>query len=45
MEAMALTDKQGRVFDEWVNKKIEAMYVFIDPDYRNLKFTNKKWIK
>lgn len=45
LEAMALTDKQGRVFDEWVNKKIEAMYVFIDPDYRNLKFTNKKWIK
>ena len=45
LEAMALADKQSRVFDEWVDKKIEQMYIHIDPDYRNLDFMNKNWIK
>ena len=45
LEAMALADKQSRVFDEWVNKKIEKMYVYIDPDYRKLDLVNKSWIK
>lgn len=45
LEAMALADKQSRVFDEWVNKKIEKMYVYIDPDYRKLDLANKSWIK
>ena len=45
LEAMALADKQSRVFDEWVNKKIEQMYIYIDPDYRELEFSNKHWIK
>ena len=45
LEAMALADKQSRVFDEWVNKKIEKMYVYIDPDYRKLDLVNKNWIK
>lgn len=45
LEAMALSDKQSRVFDEWVDKKIEQMYIHIDPDYRSLNFSNKKWIK
>ena len=45
LEAMALGDKRSKVFDEWVNKKIDAMYVHIEPEYRNLDFTNKKWIK
>lgn len=45
LEAMALSDKQSRVFDEWVNKKIEAMYIHVEPEYRNLDFMNKNWIK
>lgn len=45
LEAMALSDKQGRVFDEWVDKKIGEMYVFIDPDYRHLDLVNKHWFK
>lgn len=45
LEAMALADKQSRVFDEWVNKKIEAMYIHIEPEYRNLDFMNKNWVK
>ena len=45
LEAMALADKQSRVFDEWLNKKIEAMYVYIAPEYRNLDFSNKNWLK
>ena len=42
---MALADKQSKVFDEWVNKKIDAMYVYVAPEYRNLDFINKKWLK
>ena len=45
LEAMALSDKQSRVFDEWVDKKIEQMYIHIAPEYRNLEFSNKKWLK
>ena len=30
LEAMALADKQSRVFDEWVDKKIEQMYDLLD---------------
>ena len=45
LEAMALRDKQSKVFDEWVNKKIESMYVHIAPEYRNLDFMNKNWLK
>ena len=45
LEAMALADKQSKVFDEWVNKKIDAMYVYVAPEYRNLDFINKKWLK
>ena len=42
---MALQDKQSKVFDEWVNKKIESMYIHIAPEYRNLDFVNKNWLK
>ena len=45
LEAMALTDKQNRAFNDWVNKKIEKMYVHIDPDYRKLDLANKNWFK
>ncbi len=45
LEAMALSDKQGKVFDEWVDRKIEAMYVYISPEYHNLDLVNKSWIK
>ncbi|MBQ0080568.1 MAG: peptidylprolyl isomerase [Alistipes sp.] len=45
LEQMALAEKQSRVFEKWLNKKIEEMYIFIDPEYRNGEFSNKNWIK
>lgn len=45
LEEMALQDKQNRVFKEWLTKKIDAMYVYIIPEFRNGEFENKHWVK
>ena len=45
LEEMALQDKQERVFKEWLSKKIDAMYVYIIPEFRNGEFENKRWVK
>ncbi|OUN79160.1 peptidylprolyl isomerase [Alistipes sp. An54] len=45
LEEMALQDKQNRVFREWLSKKIDAMYVYINPEFRNGEFENKHWVK
>jgi len=45
LEQMALHDKQKRVFDQWLAKKIDGMFVFIDPEFRGGAFENKLWVK
>lgn len=45
IEEIALQDKQQREFEKWLNKKIEAMYVKIDPMLDTAEFENKAWIK
>lgn len=45
IEEMALQEKQSRVFTDWLTKKIDGMYVFIDPEFRNGEFENKHWVK
>lgn len=45
LEQMALNAKQERVFKEWLAKKIDAMYVYIDPEFRDGEFENKSWVK
>lgn len=45
LEEMALAQKREKVFKEWLDKKIESMYIYIDPECRTWKFENKKWIK
>ena len=45
LEQMALAAKQEREFNEWLNKKIAAMYIYIEPEFRNAEFENKNWIK
>lgn len=45
LEEMALNQKRERYFREWLDKKIESMYIYIDPEYRKWEFENKKWIK
>lgn len=41
LEEMALNAKQERVFKEWLTKKIDAMYVYIAPEFRDGEFENK----
>ena len=45
LENMALADKQEKVFMAWLDKKIESMYVYIEPEFRDGEFSNRKWIK
>lgn len=45
LEEMALNEKRERIFKEWLNKKIEGMYVWIAPEFRNGEFENKNWVK
>ena len=45
LEQMALNAKQEKVFQEWLTKKIDGMYVYIDPEFRNGEFANKHWVK
>lgn len=45
LEEMALQDKQERAFNEWLDKKIDAMYIYIAPEFRGGEFENKNWVK
>ena len=45
LEQMALAAKQERVFREWLSRKIDGMYVYISPEYRDGAFENKRWLK
>jgi peptidyl-prolyl cis-trans isomerase SurA len=45
LEEMALNQKRECVFREWLDTKIESMYIYIDPEYRDWEFVNRKWIK
>ena len=45
LEQIALQEKQQKVFQQWLNKKIEAMYVYISPEFRYDDFLNKSWVK
>jgi hypothetical protein len=42
---MALEDKQQKVYQKWLESKIDGMYVYIDPAYRSDEFTYDGWIK
>ena len=44
LEQMALNKKQDDVFDAWISKKINSMYVYIAPEFRDGEFENKKWV-
>lgn len=45
LEEFALNEKQEKAFEKWLDQKIDAMYVRIDPAYRNGEFQNPKWVK
>ena len=45
LEEMALAEKRSKEFDAWIDKKIAAMYIYIEPEFRNAEFENKNWLK
>lgn len=45
IEDMALEAKKEKIYSEWLAKKIEAMYIRIDPKYTSCDFDQKGWIK
>ena len=45
LEQMALSDKQRKYFREWLDKRIDAMYVYIAPEFRDGEFSDKHWVK
>ncbi len=45
IEQLALEAKKERTFKEWLSKKIDGMYVFIDPEFRDGEFEYKGWVK
>ena len=45
LEEMALAAKQDRVFRQWLTEKIDGMYVYIDPEFRDGEFENKHWVR
>ena len=45
IEEMALEDKQQKVYQKWLESKIDGMYIYIDPEYRSDEFAYDGWIK
>ena len=45
LEQLALSQKQERDFNAWLNKTMASMYIYIAPEFRNSDFENKNWLK
>lgn len=45
IEEMALSQKQQKVFDEWMREKIDGLYVYISPEFREGEFQYPNWVK
>ena len=45
IEEMALSQKQQNIFDEWMREKIDGLYVYIAPDFREGEFEYPNWVK
>lgn len=45
LEEMALHAKKERIFKQWLTEKIDGMYVYIAPEFRDGAFENKHWVR
>ncbi len=45
IEEMALTKKQDKVFKKWLEEKIDGLYVYISPEFRDGDFEFPNWVK
>jgi peptidyl-prolyl cis-trans isomerase SurA len=42
---MALADKKGRIFREWLDEKMAETYIRVDEAFAGCQFSNKGWLK
>lgn len=45
IENIALTDKKNQAFQDFVEKKVESMYIRIDDRFKDAEFENQFWFK
>lgn len=45
IETMALEEKKYNHFQKWLKEKIDDIYVYIDPEFRDGEFMHKNWVK
>ena len=45
IEELALNEKQAEVFNKWMAEKIDGIYVYIIPEFRQGEFEFKNWVK
>ena len=45
IEEMALSEKKTKVFDKWLKEKIDGLYVYIDPEFREGEWEYPNWVK
>ncbi len=45
IEGLALVEKQNKMLQEWLKENIYSTYVYIDPEFRNLDFKYKGWVR
>lgn len=45
IERMALNAKQEKIFNAWLKEKIDGLYIFVDPEFRDGDFVFPNWIK
>ncbi|MBO5893520.1 MAG: peptidylprolyl isomerase [Alistipes sp.] len=45
IEEMALEEKKNKVFDKWMKEKIDGLYIFVDPEFREGDFKYSNWVK
>ncbi len=45
IKQMAENDRRQELMDDWLQKKIETIYVRIDPNWKGCDFKYKGWLK
>lgn len=45
VEEAALEDKKNREYNKWLEERIDAMYVRIEPEYREGEWEHDNWVK
>lgn len=45
INSMALSDKQNKVFEDWISDQLKELYISIDKKYLNCNFKYDNWVK